>query len=154
MFRMEHVLTFLPMASWEGRFEKTYFDVWVINPSSPSNHQCSLLSSCYLKHEYLKKRAYQQRIREVEHASFTPLVLSGTVGMASEATVFYKRLASYLATKWDQFYSSILSQLRCCLTFSLLRSAIKFIRGDRFSRGHVVGAPPSIELATSELQCI
>ena len=44
---------------------------------------------------------YEQRVREVEHASFTrtPLVLSATGGMANEATVFYKRLASCLTTK-------------------------------------------------------
>ena len=28
------------------------------------------------KHERIKKRAYEQRVREIEHASFTPLVLS------------------------------------------------------------------------------
>ena len=59
--------------SWEGWFEKTYFDVRVFNPHAPSNHQCSSLSSCYRKHETLKKRAYQQRMREVEHASSHPL---------------------------------------------------------------------------------
>ena len=127
---------------WGGRFKKTYFDVQVFNPHAPSNRQCSSLSSCYRKHESLKKRAYQQRIREVEHASSTPLVLSATGGMASEATVFYKRLASCLATKWDQPYSSTLSWLRCRLTFSLLRSAIQCIGGARSSSGHVVRAPP------------
>ena len=48
------------------------------------------------------KRQYEQRVREIEHTSFTPLVLSATGGMASEAKMFYKRLASCLATKWDQ----------------------------------------------------
>ena len=51
--------------------------------------------------EVCKKRAYEQRVREIEHASFTPLVLSATGGFAREATIFYKRLASLLATKWD-----------------------------------------------------
>ncbi len=40
-----------------------------------------------------KKRAYEQRIREVEHSSFTPLVLSATGGLAREVNTFYKRLA-------------------------------------------------------------
>ena len=83
---------------WGGRFERTYFDVRVFNPHAPSNRH-SNLSSCYRKHESLKKRAYEQRIRKVKHASFTPLVLSATGGMAAEATVFYKRLASCLAVK-------------------------------------------------------
>ena len=46
-----------------------------------------------------KKRAYEQCIREVEHASFAPLVLLATGGMARQATSFYKRLATLLATK-------------------------------------------------------
>ena len=55
------------------------------------------LSQCYKKHECVKKRAYEQRVREVEHVSFTSLVLAATGGMANEATYFYTRLASLLA---------------------------------------------------------
>ena len=70
------------------------------------------------------------------HASFTPLVLSATGGKANGAITFYKRLASCLATKWDQPYGSTMSWLRCRLTFSLLRSAIQCIRRARSSCGH------------------
>ena len=55
--------------------------------------------------------------------------------------MFYKRLASRLATKWDQPYSTIMAWLRCWVTFSLLRSAIQCIRGDRSSCGQVVKLP-------------
>jgi len=82
---------------WGGRFEITYFDVRVFNPHALSHRQ-SNLSFCYQKQEFLKKRA-EQRVGEVEHSSFTPLVLSATGGMANEATVFYERLASGLAAK-------------------------------------------------------
>ena len=85
------------------------------------------------KHELEKKWQYEQCVREVEHASFTLLVLSATGGMANQATVFYKRLAILLALKWDQPYSSTMSWLRSRLTFSLLRSAIQSIRGARSS---------------------
>ena len=93
---------------WGGRFERTFFDVRVFNTHAPSNRN----SRCYRKHELEKKRQYEKRVREIEHASFTPLVLSATGGMASEATVFYKRLASCLASKWDQPYCSTLSEMR------------------------------------------
>ena len=86
---------------WGGRFERIFFDVRVFNPHASSNRH----PRCYRKHKLEKKRHYEQRVREVEHASFTPLVLSATGGMANEATVFYKRLAFCLATKWDQPYS-------------------------------------------------
>ena len=39
---------------WGGRFERTYFDVCVFNPYAPSNSS-SNLSSCYRRHETLKK---------------------------------------------------------------------------------------------------
>ena len=60
---------------WGGRFERTYYDVRVFNPFAPSN-QHSQSESVYLHHENLKQRLYEQRVREVEHASFTPLVIS------------------------------------------------------------------------------
>jgi hypothetical protein len=98
---------------------------------------------------------YEQRVREIEHASFTPLVLSATGGMANEAAVFYKRLASCLATKWDRPYSSTMSWLRCRLTFSLLRSAIQCIRGARSNCGHAAKSQtPPLDLVIAELDFI
>ena len=76
---------------WGGHYERTFFDVRVFNPHAGSNRQMSL-AACYRKHEAIKKRAYEQRIREVEHSSFTPLVLSATGGLATEATTFYPRV--------------------------------------------------------------
>ena len=51
--------------------------------------------------ESTRKRAYKQRIREIEHDSFTSLVLSATVGLGIAATTCYKKLASMIATKHD-----------------------------------------------------
>ena len=99
------------------------------------------MSACYRKHERAKKHAYEQHIREVEHASFTPLVLSATGGLAIEATNFYKRLASLLASKWDNQYCTTMAWLRCRLTYSLLRSAIQCIRGARSSHGCAIKSP-------------
>ena len=99
----------------------------------------------YRKHEMEKKRAYAQRVREIEH--FTLLVLSASGGFAREATHFYKRLASRLADKWDQPYSLTMRCLRCTISFALLRSAIQCIRGARSSRGHAVFSP--VDLVTA-----
>ena len=82
-----------------GRSERAFVDVRVFNPFAPSN-AASSLSTCYKKHENSKKRAYGQRIREIEHTSFTPVVMSATGGLAHEATCFYKCLASLLSHKW------------------------------------------------------
>jgi len=134
---------------WGGRFQKTYFDVRVFNPLAPSNRN-QAPAAVYRKHELEKKRAYQQRIQEVEHSSFTPLVLSATGGMGNEATTFYKHLASLLAQKWDSPYSSTLCWLRCRLSYSLLCSSIQAIRGARSSQGHAVRSPTAIDLITKE----
>ena len=58
---------------WGGRFELSILDIRVLNSYTLSNR----------RQELEKKRAYSQRVREIEHASFTPLVLSG---LAKEAT--------------------------------------------------------------------
>ena len=46
---------------WGGRRERAYFDVGVFNPYVPSNRQP--LAACYRKHENIKNRAYEQRVR-------------------------------------------------------------------------------------------
>ena len=134
---------------WGGRFQKTYFDVRVFNPLVRS-YKNQALEAVYRKHELEKKRVYQQRILEVEHSSFTPLVLSATGGMGNEATTFYKRLATLLAQKWDVPYSTTLCWLRCRLSYSLLRSSIQAIRGARSSQGNAVRLPTAIDLVISE----
>ena len=110
---------------WGGRSERAFIDVHVFDPFAPSNMATSL-PACYRKHKniMIKNRAYGQCIREIEHASFTPVILSATGGLAHEATFFYKRLASLLAQKWGDEYSTVMGWLRCSLSFSLLHSAI------------------------------
>ena len=130
---------------WGGRSERAFVDIRVFNPFAPSNNTSSL-PTCYKKHENIKKRAYGQRIRENEHASFTPVVLSATGGLAHEATFFYKHLASLLSHKWGDEYLSVMGWLRCSLSFSLLQSAIQCICGAHSSIGHYVSAPPPMDL--------
>ena len=119
---------------WGGRFEKAFIDVRTFNPSAQSNCH-GPLSSVYRKHEKEKSREYNQTVCEIEHATFTPLVLSTTGGMGRAAT-FYRRLASMLAEKRDISYSTALNWIRCRLSFALLRASIMSIRGARSSRHH------------------
>ena len=74
---------------WGGRHDRAFFDVRIFNPYAPSNHQPTLAAT-YRKHEQCKKRAYEQRVREVERGSFTPLVLSLTGGLGAAADVCLK----------------------------------------------------------------
>ena len=122
---------------WGSRNERAFFDVRVFNPLAPSNSTHSIPAT-YKKHEREKKREYGARVREVEHGCFTPLVFSSTGGLGHEAKIVYKRLASLLSTKWERPYSSVLTWIRCCLSFSLLRSSIRCIRGYRSKCGFPV----------------
>ena len=116
---------------WGNHRQKAYFDVKVFNPNA-SSYRGSQLSSLYRRFEQDKRRKYEQRIREVEMASFTPLVFSTFVGVSGATNV---RLGYLLSTKKSIDYSSVMSWLRCRLSFSLLRSAIDCLRGARSHRG-------------------
>ena len=72
-------------------------------------------------------------MRQVEYASFTPLIIATTGGVGKLTTSFLKRLASRLADKRDMPYSVTMSWLRCRLGFSLLRAAILSMRASRLS---------------------
>ena len=119
---------------WGMSRERSYFDDRVFNPYAISNRKSSF-SLTYRSHEKEKKWLYLQRIRDMEHSSFSPLVFSFTGGMAKEASIFYKRLASLLSEKHGQTYSTTMAWLRCVLSFSLLRSSILCFRGHRSAVG-------------------
>ena len=120
---------------WGSRFERAFFDIRVFNPFAPSNQRSSL-QACYRNHENVKKRAYDQRVREVEHGTFSPLVFSCTGGMGRVALTTYKRLAALVAAKRDEPYSTTMGWIRCRLSYSLLRAAIMCVRGARSTIGH------------------
>ena len=92
----------------------------MFNPYALSNHRPSP-AAVYRRHEMEKRRSYEQRVREIEHSSFTPLLFSAVGGMGAAASVFYKRLASLLAEKQAQTYAKTIGCLRCTLSFSLMR---------------------------------
>ena len=130
-----------------GRQQSAFFDIRVFHPNAQS-YRHSTIPAAYRRHELAKKREYGDRIRQVEMASFTPLVFSTTGGLGREATTFYKRLADLMSTKNNTTYSKTIAWIRCTLTFSLIRSAVMCIRGSR-SISHRV-PDSSIELGVAE----
>ena len=113
--------------------QDAFFDVRVFHPNASSNRSMTT-NAAYRKHESTKKREYVQRVREVEHGVFTPLVFSTTGGLGHEPTTFYKRLADGLSRKEQKQYSVVMGWIRCRLSFAILHSAILCIRGSRSSR--------------------
>ena len=115
---------------WGIPSQRAFFDVKVVNPLSESYRSCSL-DSVYKRAEEEKKRKYDQRVREIEHGSFAPLVFSTGGGLAPIAIQVYNRLALLVSEKSDRQYSFVINYIRCKLSFSLIRSTIRCLRGSR-----------------------
>lgn len=111
---------------WNNQ-QDAFFDVRVFYPFA-SSYRDSRLASVYRQHEQRKRLEYGKRVRDIERASFTPLVFTTSGGMASEATVFFKRLASMLAEKRGESYSETMGFVRCAVSFCLLRAVLSCIR--------------------------
>ena len=69
-----------------------FLDVRLFNPISKRyvDHE---LSRAYVMNEKEKKKMYNERVMQIEHGSFTPLVMSATGGMCREFHKFYARLS-------------------------------------------------------------
>ena len=118
---------------WTAR-EDAFFDIRVFHLNAPSNQSRSIQAACE-HHEHLKRLQYEERIVNVDHGSFCPLVFStsGAVGPLCER--FLKRLAGKLSDRESGGkYSEIITYLRSRVSFALLRSAVMCIRGSRSTR--------------------
>ena len=78
-----------------------------------SFYTVSMLYIICVVNEQVKRRAYDEHIREVERACFSPLVLSVGCGMGPSVTTVYRKLASMLADKWDLPYSRYVASCVC-----------------------------------------
>jgi hypothetical protein len=79
-----------------------------------------------------KKIKYSERIIEVEHGTFTPLVFSCFGGISRECGAFYKKLAEKIAEK-----RKIKTSDATRFNFSLIKSLILCIRGSRTIRDDI-----------------
>ena len=114
-------------------FERTFFDVRVLHPNAPS-YRSVPLSSLYANHEKEKMRKYNARILTVEKASFTPLVYTTFGGWGPQAVKYHKRLAELISRKRNEDYRHVINHLRTRVRFSLLRSVLIAVRGERGKR--------------------
>ena len=110
--------------------ERNFLDVPVMHPNSPSYADKSP-EQIYLQHEKEEKKTYNHRIMHVDKGSFTPLIFSTTGGMGPESTKYHKRLAELIARKRGEEYADVVNHIRTRIRFSLLRSILLAIRGER-----------------------
>ncbi len=112
------------------RGQTAFFDVRITHVNSASNRNLST-AQVFSSHEQTKKRAYLERVLEVEHGSFTPLGFGTNGGMGDECKNFVATLASKIAVKQGDTYSAVISWIRTRLSFEILRSALLCVRGSR-----------------------
>ncbi len=110
--------------------EKTFFDVNVTHTNAESNKDKSL-TQIYRYHENSKKNDYNERVLNVEKATFVPLVFTTSGGMAPECLKLNKRLAEKLSNKQNETYSKVMMHVRTRLRFALLKSTLVGLRGFR-----------------------
>jgi hypothetical protein len=113
-----------------GNKRNAFFDFRVFYPFASSYFRRGLASvykSCSLE----KKRAYAERVEQVEDGSFTPMVMSSAGGMGPEMAIALKYLAARIAIKEGSDYSAAVSVLRCKFSFAAARTALVCLRGSR-----------------------
>ena len=123
-----------------------FFDIKVVSPYAKSYAHLSN-ASLYRNAERSKEREYSERIKNVEHADFNPLVFTTAGGMAPQSQLVLKRIAAALCEKRDLPKSVVTGWLRCRLSFALLRTTLLCVRGTRARRS--VEPDSNIELSVS-----
>ena len=119
------------------RGQRAYFDIRIFDPMAPS-HRNQSLQSVHEKNENEKMRNYGDRIRKVEHGSFTPLVFTTSGGMSHQTKIFFNRVAELMAEKKREPKGFFTAWFRTRLSFSLVRSALLCLRGTRSSKKNLV----------------
>ena len=84
-----------------------------------------------VNNEKEKKRSYNLRVINIEHGSFTPVVMSCYGGIGKEGDFFVKTLAKKLSIKKNITESKVTCFIRTQLCFALLRASLLCLRGTR-----------------------
>ena len=113
-----------------GPHMKTLLDIRVLHPNCDAYINKDI-KKVYEIHEKEKKRAYNERVIQLEQGCFVPVVFSTFGGMGDEASNFHKCLAQRIAKRRGETYSSVMNYVRTRLRFCLLKSVLTSIRGVR-----------------------
>ena len=89
------------------------------------------LQHCHTINENEKKRAYNERVLQVDHDTFTPLVFSIYGSMGGEYHKFYCQLSDLLSEKRNLSRSVVTNWVRSKVCFALLKSSLLFLRGSQ-----------------------
>ena len=94
-------LEFSAKGIWGSRFECSFYDVMIFNSYAPINRIKETKDSYFL-HEKLKRLKYQDRIVDIEHGSFSPLIFATTGGASPITHKLTRRIPSLIAQKSNE----------------------------------------------------
>ncbi|MCP4502446.1 MAG: hypothetical protein GY822_21040, partial [Deltaproteobacteria bacterium] len=120
----------LRVLSYWTKGRRAFFDFVGFNPYARSYLNKSVEKN-FDEKEKKKRREYGQRIREIEHGDFSPIVFCITGGLGPQADVVTKRLSLRLAEKQNVPRSVAAGGINCRISFAILRSALACLRGSR-----------------------
>ena len=129
-----------------------FFDVRVFNLIGKRYVHMGTTKACQPNGKE-KKKNYNELILEVEHGSFTPIVMSANEVIGKEGNKFYNRLAQLLEEKKNQQLSVMTSWIKRKLIFALINSLCICIcvRGSRsVFQTNLVGSGQSIKPMITE----
>ena len=118
---------------WE-RHRSAFFDVRVC-PLNAVSYRDLEPQQIYRIHENEKKRLYSEKVLDIEHGTFTPLVFTTTGGMGKECLNYHSRLGQLIAIKKGEQNVKTISWVRTRTSFALLRFALVCLRGSRTRGG-------------------
>ena len=110
--------------------QKMIPDVRFTHPNAPSNRNRKL-NPLLKTHETRKKVEYNDRVLQVEHASFIPLIFATNGTMGEEAERYHATLAEKLSEKLNCTYADTMNYIRKKLSFTILKTALIAFRGHR-----------------------
>ena len=110
--------------------QHAFFDVKVVNPNSDS-YMDMTTKKVYERAESQKKNAYNERILNIEHGSFTPLIFTVTGGIGPQARTFIRLLCNKISYKTRQNYNNVTNFFKCRLSFLIRKVVLLCLRGSR-----------------------
>ena len=98
-------------------FERTFYDVRVLHPNAPSYQQVA-----------------PAQLHRTHHSCIMSRRKSTFGGCGPLATRYHKRLAEKIATRKNEEYRDVINHMRTKVRFSILRSTLIAVRGERGKR--------------------
>ena len=106
-------------------FERTFYDVQVIHPNSPSYlDTVTTPKQLLVQKEKIKMRKYNVRALQVEKGTFTHLLYTTFGGWGPQASAYHRRLADKISKKTKEGYASVMNHMRTRIRFLIMRSVL------------------------------